>query len=172
MDAITDRIDRLMKGAMEGISMAANRQDLKALESLTQKATELRALRDQITAIEARLRSLENGSPGAPMGVALRLASGGGRQIRVEVTQGMINQNLVTLSDAIKRGQIKVGEVLNITVLPSQDIFVTELLEAGNKLRERGRVGKFYRDAGVHAGDVVMLREITPGRWELRKVAG
>lgn len=169
MNNITERIDRLMKNAMEGIAMAANRQDLMALESLTQRATEMRAMRDQIVAIDGRLRSLENGSA---VGAGQRQPSSGARDIRVEVTQGMINQNLLTLSDAIKRGQIKAGEVLNITALPSGDIFVTELLEAGNKLRERGKIGKFYRDAAVHAGDVVMLREVTPGRWELRKVTG
>jgi hypothetical protein len=42
-------------------------------------------------------------------------------------------------------------------------------LGSGKKLRERGKIAKFYRDAGVHAGDVVLLIEITPGQWQLKK---
>ena len=80
----------------------------------------------------------------------------------------MIRQNLLTLTDAVKRGAIGVGDKLTVET-PNGEQFETILLETGNKLRARGKIAKFYRDFNVRAGDVVLLREITPGRWRLQK---
>ena len=51
----------------------------------------------------------------------------------------MINQNLLTLSNQIKRGLVRPGETFNIQALPSGDTFETQLLVSGNKLQERGK---------------------------------
>jgi hypothetical protein len=165
MNTLTESIEKAIDDCMGQISQAADRKDLNVLEHLTQKASELRAMEDQVAAIENRLRSLGNGSelPDTPA------RSGAIRELAIDVTQGMINQNLLTLTDHIKRGMLRPGEKLNVETVPTGDCFETELLASGNKLKERGKIGKFYREVGVHAGDVVVLREITPGIWQLAK---
>jgi len=165
MNELTSRIDKAISKTMAGISKAAERRDVTVIEHLTKQASELRALAEQITAIEKRLEHLDtsgsatNGStPRSPI-----------RELVVEVSQGMINQNLLTLSSQIKRGIVRTGESFRIRAIPSGDVFETELLASGNKLQERGKIAKFYRDASIRAGDSVVLREITPGQWELGK---
>jgi len=144
---------------LQQVSEAAAKRDLNTLLPLTKKASELAATKD-------RLRSLKSSSQtSAP----IAQKSGEGREVVVEVSQGMINQNLLTLTEHVKRKRIKVGETLDIEALPSGDRFQTELLSSGNKLRERGGIAKFYRDAGVQAGDFVALSETTPGHWQLKK---
>ena len=56
-----------------------------------------------------------------------------------------------------------------IEALPSGEQFETVVLEKGNKLRARGEVARFYREANVRAGDYVLLTEIAPRRWTLKK---
>jgi hypothetical protein len=166
MNKLTDEIEQAITDAMQEISRAAERRDLTVLEHLTKNASELRALKEQVVAIENRLRAMKNGAHIVPAHAG---NSGAIRELVIEVTQGMINQNLLTLSDHMRRGTIRSGEKLNIEAQPSGDRFETELLASGNKLRERGRIAGFYRDAGVRAGDCVVLRELTPGHWQLKK---
>lgn len=90
------------------------------------------------------------------------------RRIRVSITQGAINQNLLTLTDARKRGLLRSGEHFKIR-FPDGEELETELIQPGNKLRERGRIGAFYRHQEVHVGDYVILAEIEPGVWTLTK---
>ena len=92
------------------------------------------------------------------------------RKIRTPVTQGEINQNLLTLTDARKRGLIRIGEPLKIR-LPDGQQFETELVHPGNKLRERGRIGEFYRQNKIKPGDHILLEETEPGVWTLSKEA-
>lgn len=94
------------------------------------------------------------------------------REIRIEVSQGMINQNLLTLTEAIKRGTVRVGEELIIEALPSERKFKTVVMASGNKLQERGEINKFYSSAGVREGDYVILQEVSLGQWKLRKAEG
>jgi hypothetical protein len=156
--AIT-QIDQALTDVFRQVSEAADRKDLNILPGLTKKLSELEATKN-------RLRSLRNG-PGTS--APTPQTSGGGRELIVEVSEGMINQNLLTLTPHVKRNTIKVGEALDIEPLPSGDRFQTELLASGNKLRERGRIARFYRDAGVRAGDSVVLSEIAPGHWRLKR---
>jgi len=162
-------IDTIMDAvatAMEQISEAAQQGDLGRVESLIKKASELKAIRDQVLALESRLVALTQ-SPEIGSTSSRELMPSL-RELPVTVTDGMIRQNLLTLTDAIKRRAIGVGDKLAVET-PNGDQFETILLETGNKLRERGKIGKFYRDFNVRAGDVVLLREITPGRWLLQK---
>jgi hypothetical protein len=166
MNKLTDEIEHAITETMQEISSAAQRRDLNVLEHLTKKASELRAMKEQVAAIENRVRAMKNGTHVVSAHAG---NSGAIRELVVEVTQGMINQNLLTLSEHMRRGIIRSGEKLNIEAQPSGDRFETELLASGNKLRERGRIARFYRDAGVRAGDCVVLREVTPGHWQLKK---
>jgi len=168
MNALAEQITDAINHTMRDISKAAERCDFSELEHLTKKASELRAMKDQVVAIENRLVHMTNGTHTTAVPQQQR-TPGVIRELGVEVTQGMINQNLLTLSDHIKRGMIRPGESLTIETVPSGDRFDTELLANGNKLQERGKIGKFYREAGVVAGDVVMLSEVTPGQWKLKK---
>ena len=164
MNELTSNLDRAILEVMQQITAAAQRRDLTVLEHLTKKATELRSMSDQIAAIERRFESLMNGSvKPTPQG------NGRIREFAIEVSQGMINQNVLTLTEQVKRGMIRVGERLIIETVPDGDRFETELLASSNKLRERGRIGRFYRSAGVQPGDVVVLGEVTPGLWQLKK---
>lgn len=90
------------------------------------------------------------------------------RKIRTPVTQGEINQSLLTLTDARKRGLIRIGELFKIR-LPDGQQFETELVHPGNKLRERGRIGEFYRQYSIKPGDYILLEEIEAGLWALTK---
>ncbi len=166
MTELANEIEAEIASTMRQISAAAVREDLNAVEQLTKKAMELKAIKAQDQANETRFRAIKNGSQPS---TAFARTPGVLRELAVPVTQGNINQHLLTLTEAVKRGQIHPGERLNIEALPNGDRFQTEILALGNKLQERSKIGKFYRDAGVRAGDVVLLVELTPGQWQLKK---
>ncbi len=92
------------------------------------------------------------------------------RKIRKTVSQGEINQNLLTLTEAAKRGYFGVNETLKIN-LPDGTEFETEIIRPGNRLRERGWIKAFYAHQKICAGDTVVLEEVEPRVWKLSKVA-
>ena len=154
---------------MTQIAEAASSQDIPAVQRLSKKAAELKDLKDQAAAIQQRLSKLSDEDSRKDPPTSNNGLSGSIRELPIRVTEGMIRQNLLTLSLHIKRGKIKLGEELTIEALPSGDRFRTILLDKGNKLRERGRIAQFYRDAHVKGGDYVVLNEVSPGRWTLKK---
>jgi hypothetical protein len=93
------------------------------------------------------------------------------RQIQIELTQGMIRQNLLSLTTARKRGFVRLGEKFKVT-LPDGREFETDLCEPGNKFRERGAIREFYGQINAKDGDVILLRELQPGCWSLAKQNG
>src|SRR6266852_8024464 len=139
---MTNEIEAEIATTWQQIAGATGQRDLKAVEQLTEKATELSKLKEQAEAIKNRVRALKNGSQ--PAGASV----GTLRELSVPVTQGMISKSLLTLAEAVKHGKIRIGDRLSIEALPSGDRFQTELLPSGKKLRERGKIAKFYRDAG------------------------
>jgi len=169
MTNYTNELDGQIKKVMTQITDAASRQDLAAIQRLTQKATELQDLKGQMAAIQQRFDSLTAEQPNAPMPPTNQPMNGVIRQLLIEVTQGMLNENLLTVSRYVKSGLVKVGEQFVIEPLPSGKPFQTVLLRQGKKLRERGKIADFYRTANVKAGDYVLLTEVTPGRWTLKK---
>jgi hypothetical protein len=169
MNAQTDELDKHIMNVMAQISEAASKHDLAAIQQLTRKAAELQELKQQMAAIQQRIASLRGESAGSSVPAATVVKSGGIRELPIEVTDGMIRQNLLTLTPHIKSRKIKVGEELIIEALPSGDRFKTELVDKGNKLRARGEIARFYRDAKVKGGDYVLLTEVEPGRWTLKK---
>ncbi|MDB6059499.1 MAG: hypothetical protein JWO95_3343 [Verrucomicrobiales bacterium] len=170
MNNISRQIEELMTKTMGKVGDAAKNQDLIALEALTRRASELKQMKEQVLAIQQRLQGFiaNEHVPGLYMDSKTPY----GREIRVEVTQGMINQNLVTLTDAMNKGIVSAGEAMTIESLPSGRKFKTDVMANGNKLRERGEIRRFYTDARVEPGDMVLLQETSPGHWKLRKVDG
>lgn len=170
--ATSNDIDKLLGQIMSGISTAAAKLDLAEVTALTKRASELEAMKKALMGIEDRLMTYQSPATErpAPKSTESKL-NGGLRELPVEVTQGMINQNLLTLTEHVKRGRIKAGEELLVEAEPSEERFRTDLVGNGNKLRERGAIARFYRDAGVRAGEMVVLTETAPQRWKLRKAA-
>ncbi|MGL4399325.1 MAG: hypothetical protein ACRCXD_05625 [Luteolibacter sp.] len=169
----TTTIEEMIEATMSQIADAAGKRDLATVAGLTQKAGKLEEMKKRVQGIEAELSSMKEFTtpqvaPVNPTTSEVQLDVKL-RELPVEVTQGMINQNLLTLTEHVKRGRIRTGEDLAIETYPSGERFRTDLMTNGNKVRERGAIGRFYRKAGVHAGDFVVLTEISPGRWTLKK---
>ncbi|MEI9898165.1 MAG: AAA domain-containing protein [Chthoniobacter sp.] len=93
------------------------------------------------------------------------------RRIEIAITQGMINQRLLVLTDSVNRGIVNIGETLAFECVPSGERFSTEVIEQGKKLRERGAIGRFYATARIRAGDCVRMSEVAPRRWRLEKAS-
>jgi hypothetical protein len=154
------KIEELLTTMLRQIADAAGKGDLATITIASRQATELEEMKKTLMVIEERLKSFQ-----APQTREVTNS----RELPVEVTDGMINQNLLTLTEHVRRGRIQLGEVLAVEVVPSGERFRTELLSNGNKLQERGAIGRFYREAGVRPWDFVELNEIAPGRWTLKK---
>jgi len=88
------------------------------------------------------------------------------RTISISVTEGMINQNLLTLTDAKKRGHVEENESFTITPDGGEQ-FKTSLVNPGNRLQKRGPIAAFYKQHNVEDGDRVVLREVEPSVWTL-----
>jgi len=166
MNEQTNELDKHITKVMAQITEAASKQDLVNIQRLSRKAAELHELKEQMAALDQRIASLNEDSAQTAM---KEQPNGKLRELPVEVTDGDIRQNLLKLTPHVKRGKIKVGEELIIETLPSGERFQTVVSEKGNKLRARGEVALFYREAKVKAGDYVLLTEIAPGRWTLKK---
>jgi hypothetical protein len=161
-----EKVQELIEATLREIQEAAKKGDLIAVMALTKKAAEYEDVKKSLLHLQERLKGVHamavqpatNGSGETPL-----------RELPVEVTGGMIRQNLLTLTRHVKQRRIRLGEELTIEAQPSGERFRTQLLEQGNKLRERGAIARFYREAGVHPGDFVVLSETAPGRWALKK---
>jgi uncharacterized protein (DUF3084 family) len=190
MDLI-ERIEHQLESAMGAVKTAAERCDVRALQQLSRLSQRLKDLKDRAIAVDQELRALENETSSAlpsdgelngeiasqpghqtnatgAEGPTVSIGSNARRMV-IEVTQGMINQNLLTLTEHVKAGRIRTGLEMKIEARPSGELFCTDLLSEGNRLRERGAIARFYRDARVHAGDRVVLFEQAPNRWTLEK---
>ena len=159
-------VDEMIEITMEKIAEAAGKRDLTTVAALTRNAAELEEMKNTIQTIEIKLHELKNSTALLNSEPQKRVNI---RELAVEVTQGMLNQNLLTLTDHVKRGRIETGEVMLIETLPSGDRFRTDLMTNGNKVRERGAIGRFYREVGIRAGDFVVMMEVAPGQWTLKK---
>ena len=163
---MTTTIDEMIEVTMQKIAEAAGKRDLTTVAALTRNAAELEEMKKAVQTIETKLNALKNSSESLNSEPQQAV---NGRELAIEVTQGMLNQNLLTLTDHVKRGRIKTGEEMLIETLPSEDRFRTDLMTNGNRLRERGAIARFYREVDVRAGDFVVLMEVAPGRWTLKK---
>lgn len=135
-------------------------------------AKEVKRLRSDVRAlavIEAHAVSVLSNILSFPEDTA-RTSPSGLRILTIEVSQGMINQNLLTLTEAKARGVVHEGERFTIR-LPDETSFSTELCSPGNKLRERGLIRKFYADAKIREGDKVVMTEVSQGSWTLSRLS-
>src|SRR5258708_50113 len=165
---MSDELENHIGQLYTEISEAAKKPDLTAIQRLTRKVAELEDLKQQQAAIQERMAKLiHDETTSIPLPDSKN--NGGLRELPVHVTEGMIRQNLLTLTPHVKRGKIKIGEELIIEALPSGERFQTVVMDKGNKLRARGEIARFYRDAGVQADDYVLLTENAPGHWTLRQ---
>ena len=169
MNAQTNELDSHITNVMTQIKDAASKHDLVTIQRLSRKAAELHELKEQVTAIQQRIATLSSNDSTVASLMPQEQANTKIRELPIEVTDGMIRQNLLTLTPHIKRGKIRIGDHLVIEALPSGERFQTELLDKGNKLRARGEIARFYREAKVKAGDYVVLSEVASGRWTLKK---
>jgi hypothetical protein len=151
------------------ISEAARTSDLATIQILTAKVAELEQLERQRKAIQQRLTNLMTDVGGSSK--TGTVSDVGFRKLLIPVTAGMIRQNLLTVTQHIRRGKVKVGEEMDIEALPSGEIFRTQILEKGNKLRARGEIARIYKDENVQADNYILLTETAPGHWTLEKAA-
>ena len=169
MNEHTNELDKHISTVMAQIIEAASKQDLAAIQRLNRKAQELNELKEQVAAIQQRITRLTTEEVGAAPLVADQRLNAEIRKLPIEVTEGDIKQNLLKLTPHINRAKIRIGEELVIEALPAGERFQTVVSDKGNKLRARGEIARFYKDAKVKPGDYVLLTEQTPGRWTLRK---
>jgi len=165
-DMTPEKIQELIDATLKEIQETAKKGNLTAGMALTKKAGEYEDVKKTLLHLQERLKEVH------AMPVQPEANNSGNTQFRelpLEVSAGMIRQNLLTLTKHVKQHKIRLGEELTIEAQPSGERFRTQLLEKGNKLRERGAIARFYSDAGVHPGDFVILTETAPNRWTLKK---
>jgi hypothetical protein len=155
------KIDGLMAKAWDDLKEAADKKNTAALSPLNGRMAELGKMKKDLQAIITRLNEMSESKTTAGNGPGLR-------KIRIKVTQGMINQNLMTLTEALKNGIVRTRETFDIETLPNHKKFHTILERVGNKLQARGSIAAFYRAANVQAGGIVELVEVAPGSWQLK----
>lgn len=169
MNTYSETLDSHITAVLKQIAEAAAKQDLDAIQQHSAKLSELKQLRDQVIAIGERIANLNRAAEKRAVGAGSEQSVKARRQLPIEITFGDIRQSLLKLTRHIKRGKIAVGEELIVEALPSGERFQTVVSEKGNKLRARGEIARFYKDAKIVEGDHVLLSEITPGQWQLRK---
>jgi hypothetical protein len=186
---LIERIEHLLESTMNAVKGAAEKCDVPALQQLTRRSQRLNELKHCVSTVDQELRDIESDASAEDasrkqdreiqsQNVSGRLLldttvvprQSDVRQMIIEVTQGMINQNLLTLTAHVQAGRIRPGAEMRIEVRPSGELFRTDLLSNGNRLRERGAIARFYRDARVRAGDCVVLTRESPDRWILEKL--
>jgi hypothetical protein len=169
---IEKRIDTVISLAMEKITIAASKHNTSEISQYSKVAETSEQLKKKLLDIHDALEVLESDlNPNQRSEkVKTTFADKSLRHFRIRVTQGMINQNLLTFTPQVKYREISVGEVLRIETSEG-GLFKSEIIAQGNKLRERGHVREFYEEARIKADDIVELIERKPSEWYLRPAA-
>ena len=107
MNEQAKELDKHIARLMAEITEAASKHDLAAFQRLSNKAAELQELKDQIAAIQHRIGKLSGQADASSKVAASEVTNGHLREMPVEVTDGMIRQNLLTLTPHIKKGDRK-----------------------------------------------------------------
>src|SRR5689334_11898164 len=88
-------LDEMIDQIMQQIADAAKQRDLAAVASLTRRAAELEEMRKTLSGIEERVKELKY----TPVKMTVeKPITDKLREFPIEVTQGMKNQNLLTLT--------------------------------------------------------------------------
>lgn len=136
----------------------------------------LENITETLCAIETSLGEIENNlsitghflsEPDAEPAKALlasKPSASESHDISIILTEGMIRQNLLTFTRWMEpRGPFKLGDTLTINF--NGEKINSDIVSPGNKLRERGAVGRFYRDLHLHEGDSITLKMNPDGSW-------
>lgn len=127
---------------------------------------EVDELNGLLTVVEDRFDLLVEGENLSDQSIIEVDRQSGLRKFSIEISQGMINQSLLSLTKAKKNGLVKVGERMVIHP-PEGSAFETKISKIGNRLEARGRIGAFFLEHGVEEFDQVVLEEIKPKHWKL-----
>jgi len=104
---------------MSRITEAASKHDLTSIETLTWAASDLKEIKEKVSNVGARLARLNPQPTNARMVSAPTSTGSKLREFNMEVTDGTIRQNLLTMTEPLKRGLVKPGEEFTIEALPS-----------------------------------------------------
>ena len=165
MNNLIEKIDGLIQELQKGIAEAAKKADFSLAARLSEKAREVELTRQELRGIDSRLEQLRND---LSVKDTQKISDAEFRVFFCKVTGGCIRQNLLILTHQIRMGFIRIGEEMEIEMHDGKK-FVTDVVEKGNKLRERGEIARFYRENHVNEGDYVVLEEVSLGKWLLRK---
>jgi len=102
-----------------------------------------------------------------PLAAGLGKQTYGTRPLRIEVSEGMIRQNLLTLTNGVKRGMMKAKEEIRIQ-LPNGELLTSKIMPPGNRLQERGRIRRLYQECNIKPGDIILLEKIESGEWKMQ----
>lgn len=102
---------------------------------------------------------------GSPVGEKTE-TTGGFRRMQIEITQGMINQKYISLTEAKKRGLVEIGEKFRIDA-GSGSVVETILINPGNKFQNRSFVQEFFDKSQARVGDLLELTEVQKGAWRM-----
>ena len=145
------------------IIKAAKERNFHMVIELASVGKEAEVVEKRQIEIKARLSGL-NGSP-------VPSNSSQYRKCLIEVTRGGLKYSYLLVSGPIRKRILMNNETLKIHVPVTGETFTTEIYSRNKNLKEREAIGRFYKAAGVKAGDMVILTETMPNEWTLTKAA-
>ena len=163
-EVINARIEATRNQFLEVNKQASVNKDLRRIHIVSRHLEELTAVADTLRRALRKLGELEVEADVGHRRAGQRFLL---RNFSVTVTQGMIDNKRLTLTQAVRQRQILVGEEMTISIPSIKQEVKTVLMAQGKKLRCRGVIGHFYEKAGVVAGTQVHLTETSPGHWLL-----
>lgn len=163
-EVIKTRIEAIRDQFLKVNEQASVNKDLRRIHIVSRHLQELMAVDQTIHRALLKLRELEIEADVGHRRVGQCFLPG---HVSVTVTQGMIENKRLTLTQAVRERRILVGVPMTISIPAINQVVKTELMDQGKKLRCRGVIGLFYKKAGVVAGTQVHLSETSPGHWVL-----
>lgn len=145
------------------IITAAKERNFHMVIELASVGKEAEAVEKRQIEIKARLSGL-NGSPAPSNSLQYR-------KCLIEVTPGGLKYSYLLVSGPIRKRILTKKDTLKIHVPVTGETFTTEIYPRNKNLKEREAIGRFYKAAGVKAGDMVVLTETMPNEWTLTKAA-
>jgi hypothetical protein len=159
-----DDLIEIAEGNLNGLKL---RDDIDYARAMLSQIDELEKLKGVAGKLQERMEEIRDHELCISCGSDQRTSVKNGlRKVTIQITEGMLRQSLLSMTAAKKAGVVKLGEQFKIH-LPSGEELATELINPGNKLRERGRIQAFYKAKGVKEGDYVVLTEFEKGVWKM-----
>lgn len=162
------RIKAVEEKLIGKVKAAADGGSRRMLVIATRQLQEIEAVHESLRHAYRRLDALEEAA-----GIEAPAREGNfQRHLHVLVTEGMIKNQRLTLTQQVRAMDLRVGEKMEITLRPTDNpaddkTVLTEVMEQGKKLKCRGPINWFYKRAGTKPNTYVVLQETTPGQWIL-----